>query len=32
MEEAGSSISPIISGLIGGLIATLIAVFTKRKS
>ncbi|QIZ76529.1 hypothetical protein [Ferrimonas lipolytica] len=32
MEEAGSSISPIISGLIGGLIATLMVVFTKSKS
>lgn len=32
MEEAGSSISPIISGLIGGLIATLITVFVKRNS
>lgn len=32
MEEAGSSISLIISGLIGGLIATLMVVFAKSKS
>ncbi|CAM2821711.1 hypothetical protein PAT01_39350 [Pseudoalteromonas atlantica] len=32
MEEAGSSLSPIISGLIGGVIATLMVVFAKNKS
>lgn len=32
MEEAGSSLSPIISGLIGGLVVTLMVLFTKSKS